>query len=255
MDKGQPDDRAPRGVTVRRQHFTIVDDKPTFWAKAEAGSWEPETLAVLERVARPGVMVLDIGAWVGPTTLFAAALGADVLAVEADPAAFALLAANVEANPDLAARIRLLNAAAAPTPGTLALAAPRKLGDSMSSVLMAGAGAAGFEAAVVTPAELASRLPAGVPLAVKIDIEGGEYDLLPSFSPVTARCTQGFLVAFHPRLMAKAGRPEEAIRAATEHCFDVLSAFRPEIVESGECGSNPLEMASRRNVTVWFQPE
>lgn len=255
MDEGRPDDMAPRGVTVRRQHFTIVDDKPTFWAKAEAGFWEPETLAALEGMARPGVVVLDIGAWVGPTTLFAAALGANVLAVEADPTAFALLSANVEANPDLASRIRLLNAAAGPTPGTLALAAPRKLGDSMSSVLMAGAGAAGFEAKVVTPAELASRLPAGLPLAVKIDIEGGEYALLPAFAPVAARCTEGVLVAFHPRLMAKAGRSDGVIRAATEHCFEALSAFRPEIVESGGSGSNPLEMASRRNVTVWFQPK
>jgi FkbM family methyltransferase len=253
MAETGPHETAARSVALRGHRLAIVDDKPTFWAKAEAGDWEPETLAALERIAGPGVLVLDIGAWVGPTTLFSAALGADVLAVEADPAAFALLAANVAANPQLSARISLLRAAAGPKPGTMALGAPRKLGDSMSSVLMAGTGAAAFETEVVTPAALASRLPAAAPLAVKIDIEGGEYALLPAFSPVAERCTQGLLVAFHPRLLAAAGRPAEAIRAATEQCFAALSAFRPEIVESGESGSDVLETAIRRNVTLLFR--
>jgi FkbM family methyltransferase len=254
MAEGRPDDTGPRMVTLRRHRFTIVDDKPTFWAKAASGAWEPETLTALEGMAKPGVAFLDIGAWVGPTTLYAAALGARVLAVEADPAAFAQLSANVAANPQFGAQISLLHAAAGPRPGTMHLGAPRKLGDSMSSVLIAGSGAAGFEAPVVTPAALLSRLPPGAALAVKIDIEGGEYDLLPALQPLAERCNQGLLVAFHPRLLAAAGRSEAAIRAATEECFQALSSFRPEILESGETGSDALRSACRGNVTVLFHP-
>jgi FkbM family methyltransferase len=253
MAEGRQHDREPRGVTLRGHHLTVVDDKPTFWAKAEAGTWEPETLAALERMARPGVVVLDIGAWIGPTALFAAALGADVLAVEADPAAFSLLSANVAANPQFGEQISLLHAAAGPRPGTMHLGAPRKLGDSMSSVLMAGHAAAGFETDAITPDALAARVPEGRRLLVKIDIEGGEYDLAPALAPLSDRCTEGLLVAFHPRILARAGRSPEAIRALTEPCFAALSRFEASVLEPQHAAANPIEVAMQDNVTVLFR--
>ncbi len=203
----QPSAAAPRTVTIRGLRFAVADDKPTFWDRAEAGLWEPETLAALRAAINPGCAVLDIGAWVGPTALFAAAAGAaPVVAVEADPRAAELLRGNIAANPALAPHVTVVQAAAAPRAGRLRLGAARKRGDSMSSALLADASPDAWEVEAVTPKDLVARCPAGAPLVVKVDIEGGEYDLLPALAAALPATCAELLVAFHPALLRAAGR-------------------------------------------------
>src|SRR5215207_5157387 len=88
--------------------LTIADRQLTFWDAVEKGQWEPLTLATVRAYCRPGVVFVDCGAWVGPTALVAAGAGAQVFAIEADPAALEQLAANLAANPELAQRITVL---------------------------------------------------------------------------------------------------------------------------------------------------
>ncbi len=154
-----PGEDLPRQMTLRGHVLHIADDKPTFWERACNGAWEPETLDALEHLIRPHDAVLDIGAWVGPTALYSASLGARVLAVEADPRAQALLAVNIAANVDLASRITVVPRAASASPGSVRLGAPRKPGDSMSSVVFAGLDNA-WDVEAITPAELVALLPA-----------------------------------------------------------------------------------------------
>jgi FkbM family methyltransferase len=244
---------APRIVNLRGRRFAVADDKPTFWDRAEAGRWEPETLAALEEAVSPGCTVLDIGAWVGPTVLFAAALGAArVVAVEADPRALELLRGNLAANPALAARVTVVAAAAAAGPGPVRLGAARKRGDSMSSALLAGAADA-WETTAVTPAELVALAEGAGPLVVKVDIEGGEYDLLPALAgALPSRCRR-LLVAFHPVLMAAAGSDGPAIKLRTRAIFDALSGFLPTLLEQAPgLPENPRDAAEKANVTVLF---
>ncbi len=59
--------------------------------------------AVLPRCAR----MVDFGAYIGFTALYAASWGAEVFAFEPSPTNHELLARNVAENPDLATRIRL----------------------------------------------------------------------------------------------------------------------------------------------------
>jgi FkbM family methyltransferase len=244
---------APRIVNLRGRRFAVADDKPTFWDRAEAGRWEPETLAALEEAVSPGCTVLDIGAWVGPTVLFAAALGADrVVAVEADPRALELLRGNLAANPALAARVSVVAAAAAAGPGPVRLGAARKRGDSMSSALLAGAADA-WDTIGVAPAELVALAGGEGPLVVKVDIEGGEYDLLPALAgALPSRCRR-LLVAFHPMLLAAAGTGSPGIKLRTRAIFDALSGFVPTLLDQPPRQSeNPQDAAETSNVTVLF---
>jgi FkbM family methyltransferase len=242
----------PRRVTLGGRDIFVADDKPTFWARAQAGEWESATLAAIAAACRPGAAFLDIGAWVGPTALYAAACGAAVTAVEADPRALDLLRANVAANPALSTRIAILAGAAAAHPGVVRIAAPRKPGDSMTSVLVSGS-AHVFEVPALTPAELLAALPAQrESLAVKIDVEGSEYALLPALGPALPRDAHIVLAAFHPRLMAGAGRTAPEIAAATRACFDALAGFRPEIVDAPPGAGGALQAAQRDNCTIKF---
>lgn len=243
----------PRSVRIAGRDFVVADDKPTFWAKAEAGEWEPETLEAIAGLCRPGVAFLDIGAWVGPTALFAAACGAAVTAVEADPRALELLRGNVAANPSLAPRIAILAGAAAPEAGTVRIGAPRKPGDSMTSVLVGGTPHV-FDVPALPPSSLIGAVPpARTGLVVKIDIEGAEYGLIPALAPALPADTTALLVAFHPRLLARSGRSSAEIGRATGSCFTALAHFETRIVGS-EATASPRELAESDNVTLLFRP-
>lgn len=247
-----PSAAAPtRPVRLAGVDIAVADDKPTFWARAEAGDWEPETLAALAEATGPGVTVLDIGAWVGPTTLFAAARGARVLAVEADPAALRQLAANIAANPTLSPRIRVLARAAAPEPGLVRLGPARKPGDSMSSILHGGREGA-WEVEAATPAALmaaATALGDG-PLTVKIDIEGGEYALLPLLVAALPDRATTLLCAFHPRILAAAGVDAETIASRTKSCLQALLGWSVQLLDEVPPGGALSTVLTARNATV-----
>jgi len=73
-----------------------------FWGIMQMGWWEIQTLHVYRRCIQKGDTVIDFGAWIGPTVLFAATLGAKaVYGIEPDTVAFDELRANVYRNPHL----------------------------------------------------------------------------------------------------------------------------------------------------------
>lgn len=239
-------------VTIRGRTFHVADDKPTFWSRAAAGTWEPETLEALEGVVRPGDTVLDIGAWVGATALFSAALGARVVAVEADPAAQAQFDRNLAVNPDLAGRIALIRAAATPDGSPVRLGAARKRGDSMSSALLSAA-ADTWECPGVSPQALldaADGRPGGA-LVVKIDIEGGEYVLVPALAPLLPARTRAVLLAVHPRILEASGESAAAVREATSRVLSAFHGWSIRVLEPGWTGENaPANAALKGNITL-----
>lgn len=255
MGRGEgPSGDGLRTTSLRGRGLAVCDDKPTFWDKAAAGTWEPELLEAFEQLIRPGDTVLDIGAWVGPTSLFAALLGARVVSVEADPRAAELLRGNIAANPGLAGRMTVVERAAAAVAGPISLAAPRKPGDSMSSVLL-GARDGGWTVQAVTPAELLdlARPSGDGALLVKVDIEGGEYDLIPALVPaLPPGRVRGLIVAFHPGLLQVAGRASFEVDAANAACFAALQGWGSQVLEMP--GQRQADaMARERNVTVVFR--
>ncbi len=208
----------PRRVAIGTRRVFFADDQPTFWDRVEAGTWEPGTLRVLDDLLGPGTVFVDIGAWVGPLTLYAAALGAEVVAVEADPHALDQLQRNLAANPDLATRVKLMPRALSAGIGPVRMGARRKPGDSMSSVLLAGAGET-WTIAGMTVRELASELPRARVDLLKIDIEGGEYAVLPTLGPLLESAS-ALLLALHPDMLLTAGDPDPA--ATTRRALDGL---------------------------------
>ena len=95
-------------VRIGGRTIRVADEQPTFWERVAGGRWEPGTLAAIDRLVDRRTTFLDLGAWVGPTTLYAAAVARRVIAVEADPAALDQLQRNLAVNPDLAQRIEVV---------------------------------------------------------------------------------------------------------------------------------------------------
>jgi FkbM family methyltransferase len=233
-----------RRISVNGVSFNVADDKPTFWDRVAAGAWEPGTLAALDRVLDAETKLLDLGAWVGPVTLYAAAQGAHVIAVEADPAALVQLRANIAANPDLAARIEVVERAVAPQPGAVRMGARRKPGDSMSSALLAGAEQS-WDAVAITPGELAAVIGRPARLVIKLDIEGAEYALLPALGPLLAQPGTALLLSLHPEILAENGVADPA--AATRAALAPLTGWQAFSIESaGIIPADPTEARHAR---------
>ncbi len=108
------------GLERARDFKTIADDP--FWFRLEllTGQHETETRRALERLARPGMVALDIGAHIGyHTRLLARRVGADgrVIALEPHPRTFEALRQNTRDLPNVTA----LRAAAAESAGSAEL--------------------------------------------------------------------------------------------------------------------------------------
>lgn len=162
-------------VTRGDVSFDVVDDPQTaawrFWEDQFAtGEWEPFTLDAIDQHLSGGVYV-DVGAWVGPTVLWAARHGGHVVAVEPDPVARAVLTENVTRN---GADVQILPCAVAVERGRATLHGI-EWGDSQSSLLAVAT--ATVEVDTLTFAEI---LPSGPVDLVKIDIEGAEADVFPA---------------------------------------------------------------------------
>lgn len=83
--------------------FAVIDDTETrswnFWDQQYAsGVWEPAVLDKIGEQLADGGDYVDLGAWVGPTVLWAAQFADHVVAVEPDPVAAGLLLGNVGMN-------------------------------------------------------------------------------------------------------------------------------------------------------------
>jgi FkbM family methyltransferase len=238
-----------RPVQLGSMRFRVADDQPTFWSRFEAGNWEPGTLAVLDAHVGPGTLFIDLGAWVGPTALYAALRGATVIAVEADPVAVMQLQRNLAVNPALSGRIGIIPKAVHATAGHVTLGARRKPGDSMSSLLL-GRAVTTWQAETVTPGELAALVPAAAELFVKIDIEGAEYDLLPALAPLLARPGTRALVSFHPRLIGAADS-----EAKTRRALGPFAGWLPFAVEAAGAVArvpDPAALAAGADGDEWL---
>ena len=81
-----------------------------FWDVVQNGQWEPKTFAIIERHCSPDHVFIDIGAWIGPTTLFAAGIAKHVYAVEPDPVSVVALKKNIALNAGFSHKITVLMA-------------------------------------------------------------------------------------------------------------------------------------------------
>ena len=90
----------------------------------------------------------------------------------------------------------------------------------------------------ITPLALAARIGPGR-LFVKLDIEGGEYELLPSMRPLVDRADCMVLVSFHPGILATV-MPDAAQReAATARALEIFSGFRRKRGAQRPCRRRP----------------
>lgn len=177
--------------------FKVVDTPGTlswgFWDFFASGQWEPTTLEAADRLLKPGDLLLDIGAWVGPLTLWEVSRAVNVVAVEPDPEAFEALKQNVAAN-GFDNQVRFEQIAITDHFGSMHLWQNDVTGDSQSSLTRND-----MPKSVVVQCDTLGYLleKYGTPNVIKMDIEGGESLVLPEYGPLLRKWGVPILLALH----------------------------------------------------------
>lgn len=203
----QNDVALERAIVRGNLGFRVMDGAQTshwsFWDLWANGGWESGTLSALDEVMPARGLLWDVGAWVGPISLWAAVRHlADVIALEPDPDAFAVLSENVRLNgaDKGEAKITALPFAltTAPGPLTLCTVTPGDSLTSMTRVDMLGPKVETFGIDAATLVKIADCWPD----VVKMDIEGGESLVLPTLGPKLRERNIPLILALHPNWYA-----------------------------------------------------
>jgi FkbM family methyltransferase len=186
-----------RSITLNGRTMHVTGEHSDFWDRFASNTWEPETLEVFDHYIGADTLYLDVGCWIGPTLLYAAARAKLAVGFEPDPAAFATLEGNVAANPSLT-NIRIHRIAIAAARGELRIGSQGTKGDSMSSALFSGSQES-WSAQARRLDDLEADWPSSGNCFVKMDVEGGEYDTLPSMATFLHSRRATLFLSFHQR--------------------------------------------------------
>lgn len=188
-------------VNVGERAFRVCSGPhDDFWGRVNTGTWERQTFEVFERFVQKEMSYLDFGAWIGPTVLYASQLCARAYAVEPDPIAFSELSQNLFLNPEVAAKVTLINACLSTAPGEVNFGNRGQGGDSMSSLLF-GQCATRWLVKALTFKDLISEYQISRCGFIKMDIEGGEYLVLRTMQNILCTHKPILFLSLHPMLL------------------------------------------------------
>lgn len=197
----------PTTIQIANIRFDVEPgDHQRFWKRVARGDWEPETYAIFDRFITRDSLFVDIGAWIGSTSLYGVQRADRCVAFEPDPVAFANLHRNVALNAgrDWVQRLQIHECAVNQDGASFTLGGSAEGSDSMSSALFPDRDSQWTVRAMRLDQILAEHRKPGQPVFIKIDIEGGEYDLLPGAATLLADPLVTAYVSFHPAMLRKA---------------------------------------------------
>ena len=176
-----PDPQPLCAVNLHGKRYRLTPGNDKFWRKVAAGQWERNTFRFLDRCLRADSVYLDVGAWIGPTVLFAATRCKTVYCVEPDPVAYQRLLANLQLN--RIDNVLPFHGALAVANGAVHIANAENFGNSETRVTPeATSGSEDSHATVlaITLSDLLNWWGIKRIDLLKMDIEGAEFALIPS---------------------------------------------------------------------------
>jgi FkbM family methyltransferase len=165
-----------------------------FWEKQFSG-WENPTFAIFDRFLNARSIYLDVGAWIGPTVLYGAQIAGHVYAIEPDPTAYQELTSNLRLNPSIMKKVTCINCALASSPGTKRLYVRVFSGDSSSSLVPTLSNKNFTKVRGITVGELNNSNKITF---IKMDIEAGEYSLIPAIQKYLSSIRPTLYLSLHP---------------------------------------------------------
>ncbi len=187
-----------------------------FWDVVNKDLWENETYDCLKKYCSRHHSYIDIGAWIGPTALYAACVSKHVYAVEPDPVAVAQLRENMALNDYLKDKITLYEGCISHISGKIEISNSKGFGNSQTSILCTDQKE---KLAVVslTFEDFVARYNITDCNFIKMDVEGAEYLIIPTMVDFLKQYKPTLLISIHTPFF----RPPRAQKLAA--IFDTLT--------------------------------
>ncbi len=196
-------------VAVENVEVAVAEHEFWHWYSTD---WERRTEQIYRQFVKPGGLVLDIGAWIGPTIIYALACQASrVVALEPNPDSFAALAKIVDSVPASRCELELLNVAIDEKEGEISMGLPEGSVDTSRS----GWEGHDFIVPSITLDKLLRSQNVHDPDLVKIDIEGAEANLGEGLA-MLAEDLPVVHLSVHVPFFPPESKIEEFIHAASE---------------------------------------
>ena len=197
--------------------FVNSSNNASFWASMQVGVWEPETFKIFDIFLDKNHSYIDLGAWIGPTVLYGCQNAKFCYAIEPDPVAFKQLKNNVDLTPNLISRISFSNSCVMNSSGITYLTTKGEFGDSCSSTTFKKS-----SKSIKVPSTTLQQFFLDNSIAdcnfIKIDIEGGEFSVLPNMSKLLEEEKPTLHISLHPGLMEN---PKESMR----QIYDIICKY------------------------------
>ncbi len=175
----------------------LVNHSNEFWDSFEDNSWEPDTINILDNYLNSQDTFIDIGAWIGPITLYAGLKVKKCYSFEPDPAAYEELVENISLNLTLAHKIDLLNQAITTDGRNVKIYSRYSYGDSGTSILKRVKSKNEFIEVSSTTFSHFILNNAIQTNFIKMDVEGAEFFIIPSMIEVLKKQKPKLLLSLH----------------------------------------------------------
>lgn len=200
-----------------KMFFVNPSNNSSFWAQLQIGLWESYSFNIFDRFLDLDHSYIDIGSWIGPTALYGCQKAKYCYALEPDPIAFRFLKNNLELNPDLVGRVSLFNQCMMNSTGMTSLSSKGDGGDSCSSTIHKQ-----FSTSWKVPSITLQQFILDNSIHdfnfIKIDIEGGEFSVLPNMLDLLKEKKPTLYLSLHLPLMDD---PKNSIKKI----YDVIKMY------------------------------
>ena len=181
--------------------FVNSSNNASFWASMQVGVWEPETFKIFDIFLDKNHSYIDLGAWIGPTVLYGCQNAKFCYAIEPDPVAFEYLKNNINLNDHLRSCIKLSDECITDFSGTTFLTPVSKEGgDSLSSIVFKKSPTS-WKVKGITFHQFILDNSVRDCNFIKIDIEGGEFTVLPTMQEFLEKEKPTIYLSLHPPLI------------------------------------------------------
>jgi FkbM family methyltransferase len=222
-------------ATLNGQRFKCDPAHADYWGRVSRGEWEPQTFRLLSDCLGPESVCCDIGAWIGPTVLYSAKRCRQVYCFEPDIFAYEPLLTNIRLNQ--LRNVLPFNLALTGRDGMCKMgSAWKKLGNSTTSILHTKTSALLDVQTMSWETWLRIANPGRVNF-IKMDIEGGEFELIPSMGSYLAANKPAVFLSLHTPFLPEPDRP-----AALEKIRQAMSVY-------GTCRNEKMERVGLDELT------
>ena len=185
-------------ITKNDQLFFIPKTDPNinFWGSVYSG-WESETFEIFDKFLSKDKIFIDIGAWIGTTTMYAARKSKEVYSVEADSISMSFLKDNC--NNNCTNNIHFVHKAVYSKSGEMITFGKNlflnnsTLNDSTSQI----GGIDGYSIESISFLDLVADIDPMEISLIKVDIEGGEENILDDLFKFYNKFGVPMYISFH----------------------------------------------------------